>query len=209
MFKTATILFLYIMAITTSKAQNFAGTYRLHGLHDAAGAFNFTADGHFSFGFIYGASDRFAEGTYTLVNDTVKLQSNKKPGADFTVTLQQKKESNYTIKIQAPNKQLFYGVSCIYYMGNYSYEATPDAEGIIELPAEKIDTIYLQHLYFPDIPTLIKDVNNANTYFEVSMNKSLMEVSFKGIDLFIKDNTLTWLPNYLIPAEGIYFLKEE
>ncbi|MBP7238830.1 MAG: hypothetical protein KBA14_01280, partial [Saprospiraceae bacterium] len=60
---------------------------------------------------------------------------------------------------------------------------------------------------FPDIPTLIKDKNNPNNYFEVSLLPTLGQVSFKGIDLFIKGDTLTCHPNYFMPFENIQFVK--
>ncbi len=189
-------------------AQSIEGVYSMHGLQDGAGAFEFTKDGHFSFNFIYGASDRFASGTYTIINDTIKLHSDKKAGEDFTTNLQEHRGGPYTIKIIAPNKNLISGVSCFYFINGQGYEAEPDSEGMIVLPEQKVDTIYLQHLYFPDVPTLIKDLANTNDYFEASMNQSLLQVSFKGIDLFIKEGELTWYANYFLPAENIRFVKE-
>ena len=78
---------------------------------------------------------------------------------------------------------------------------------MIHLDITSVDSIYLRHEIFPDIPTLIKDKDNANNYFEVSLLPSLGQVSFKGIDLFIKGDTLTCLPNYFMPFDNIRFVK--
>ncbi|MBK7856006.1 MAG: hypothetical protein IPJ79_14990 [Bacteroidetes bacterium] len=53
------------------------GNYRLAGVHDLASGFQFNDDGTFNFFYMYGVVDRFAKGTYEIVNDTIKLQSQK------------------------------------------------------------------------------------------------------------------------------------
>ena len=78
---------------------------------------------------------------------------------------------------------------------------------MIHLDVSSVDNIYLRHEIFPDIPTLIKDKNNPTNYFEVSLLPTLGQVSFKGIDLFIKGDTLTCHPNYFMPFENIQFVK--
>ena len=188
------------------------GEYTLQGIHDMAAGFRFTPDGKFEFFYIYGVSDRNATGTYTVEGDTVKLKSDKEPGKDFKIDHQSKKGKGYTIQVTAPNEYLLRNIICLYFDGEapdatQTNSAETDSKGIIHLDVSSVDTIYLRHEIFPDIPTLIKDKNNPNNYFEVSLLPTLGQVSFKGIDLFIKEDTLTCHPNYFMPFENIRFVK--
>ena len=189
-------------------AQSIKGEYRLRGIPETASGFRFSADGRFDFFFIYGAVDRNATGTYIVEGDTIKLQSEKEPGKDFPIISEQKKGSNYTIKISDPNVYLLRNVIAIYFKGGVQEVAYSDDDGIITINEKLVDTIYLRHELFPDIPSLIKDQNNENHYFEVGLSPSLGAVSFKGIDLAIEGKTLTCLPNYFMPFENITFVKE-
>ena len=183
------------------------GEYSLHGIHDMAAGFRFTPDGKFEFFYIYGASDRNATGTYTVEGDTVKLKSDKEPGKDFKIESQSKKGKGYTIQVKAPNEYLLRNIICFYPAGDQQEVIETDSKGMIHLDIPNADTLYLRHEIFPDIPTLIKDKDNPNNYFEVSLLPSLGQVSFKGIDLFIKGDTLTCHPNYFMPFENIRFVK--
>jgi len=188
------------------------GEYTLQGIHDMAAGFRFTPDGKFEFFYIYGATDRNATGTYTVEGDTVKLHSDKEPGKDFKIDRQSKKGKGYTIQVTAPNEYLLRNILCFYFDGEtpdatQTNSAETDSKGMIHLDVDAIDTIYLRHEIFPDIPSLIKDKANANNYFEVSLLPSLGQVSFKGIDLFIKGDTLTCHPNYFMPFDNIRFVK--
>lgn len=184
------------------------GIYSLTGIMEMAAGFKFTPDGRFEFFYVYGASDRNATGTYAVRGDTITLKSDKVPGQDFKVDVQQKKGNGYTIRVKAPNEYLLRNVACIYFTGETREYAETDSEGVIHLDIPAVDTLYLRHEIFPDIPTLIKDKDNDNTYFEVSLLPSLGQVSFKGIDLMMNGDTLTCLPNYFMPFEGIRFVKE-
>jgi hypothetical protein len=173
-----------------------------------AAGFKFTPDGRFEFFYMYGVSDRQATGTYTIEGDTVKLHSDKEPGKDFTIDNQQKKGKGYTIEVKAPNPQLLNNVTCFYFIGEEQHVAESNSQGIIHLDVPSVDTLYVRHEYFVDIPTLIKDKDNPNNHFVVTMLPTLAQVSFKGIDLFIKEDTLTCHPNYFMPFERIAFVKE-
>ena len=189
-------------------AQTLDATYRLTGIHDMAAGFKFTPDGHFQFFYIYGVSDRNATGTYTIDGDTIKLKSDKEPGKDFQIDQQQRKGKGYTIQVKSPNPHLLSPIICFYFIGEQQLMAEADREGRIYIDAPEVDKLYIRHEYFPDIPTLIKDQDNANNYFEVSLLPSLGQVSFKGIDLFIQEDDLTCHPNYFMPFENIRFVKE-
>ena len=198
----------FLFNLNYMNAQTINGQYRLTGIHDMAAGFRFSPDGRFEFFYIYGVSDRNATGTYTIAGDTITLKSDKEPGKDFDIKKQSKKGSGYTIQVSAPNEYLLNNISCLYFVGETQEYAQSDSKGVIHLDIPSCDTIYLRHEIFPDIPTLLKDAGNSNNYFEVALKPSLGQVSFKGIDLFIKDDTLTCHPNYFMPFDNIRFIKE-
>jgi hypothetical protein len=188
--------------------KNMDGEYMLRGIHDMASGFRFSKDGTFDFFYVYGAVDRNATGTYTLDGDTIKLHSSKEPGKDFPITKQEKKGKGYTIRLTAPNKYLLQNVTCIYFSGDTKEYAESDSEGVIHFDAPACDTIYLLHQLFADIPSLIKDKDNQNNYFEVSLSPTLQQVSFKGIDFILKGREITCLPNYFMPFDNIKYGKD-
>jgi len=188
--------------------QKLNGSYRLVGVHDLASAFQFTKDGKFEYFYIYGVADRHATGTYTMEGDTIKLKSDKEAGKDFPIESQSKKGKGYTIQVKAPNPFLLYRVTALYFVGEEQRIAESDKEGVIHFEEDHIDKIYLRHEIFPDVACLIKDVDNDHNYFVVSLSPTLQQVSFKGIDLVKKGDTLTCLPNYFLPFEDIRFIKE-
>lgn len=202
------ILFLALHLPHTMSAQTLTGTYRLEGIQDMAAAFRFSPEGQFEFFYIYGVADRQATGTYTIENNTVKLRSDKLPGHDFSIQSQTKSGSGYTIVIQDQNDFLRQTVLAMYFAGEIKDHVQANDKGVIRLDIPSCDTLYLRHEIYPDIPTLIKDKDNENNYFEVSLLPSLGQVSFKGIDLFIDGDTLTCYPNYFMPFDHIRFVRE-
>jgi len=192
----------------TMNGQKLNGSYRLIGVHDLASAFEFTPDGKFQYFYIYGVADRNATGTYTIVGDTVKLKSDKEGGKDFPIESQSKKGKGYTIQVKAPNPYLLKHVTALYFVGEEQKVAESDDKGVIHIEDAQVDQIYVRHEIFPDVACLIKDKHNDNNNFVISLSPTLQQVSFVGIDLFKKGDTLTCLPNYFLPFENIRFVKE-
>lgn len=190
-------------------SQNIFGIYSLTGIHDMAASFRLNADSTFDFFYAYGAADRFADGTFTVQGDQVILKSSKLPGNDFSVDKQYKQSGELVIEIKNNNTLLASNVLCICFKGEEMEEFYADKNGKINAGKNAYDKVYLQHLFYPDIPTLIRDSANNNNYFEVSLKPSLEKISFKGIDLTVSGNTLTCLPNYFMPFEKIVFVKQE
>lgn len=168
-------------------------------------SFRFDANGRFEFFYSYGVADRQAAGMYQVEGSTIKLQSEKEPGHDFEILLQEQREPGIHICVKDPNPYLAGYVTAIYFTGNEQYRA--DCDNRNQLFIEKADKVFLQHLIFPDIACLLKDETNPNTYFEIGLRPSLQQVSFKGIDLFVEADGLRCHPNYLLPMEGILFRK--
>ncbi len=197
-------LFIHVAAMSQSKIY---GTYYFR-KQEMVAAFNFSADGKFEFFFSYGAVDRNARGTFSIVGDTVKLNSEKKGGKDFTVTKQSKTGTGYKLQFQHPNKYLLENIISIFVVNGKVQQLTTDSEGMLKVDLPRCDTIYVHHALYPDISTMVKDKKNTNNNFTISLNPSLEQVSFKWLDLIIAKDKLLLMHNYFMPMEGIEFVKE-
>lgn len=176
---------------------------------EMASGFNFSADGKFEFFFTYGAVDRSATGTFKVEGDSVKLKSNKEAGKDFMITAQSKGSKGYTLVFSHPNKYLLKNILCLFIADGKQQEAYTDSNGEVHVDLPHCDTIYVQHLLYPDIASLVKDKPNDNNRFSLSLNPSLEQVSFKGIDLkIVSDKILTCIPNYFLEMPDIKFVKQ-
>lgn len=172
--------------------------------------FNFSESGTFQFFFSYGAVDRSAAGTFTVEDSTIKLKSNKEPGKDFTVTAQSKEAKGYNLAFTHPNKYLLQNILCLFFVNGVQQQVVTNSDGEAFIELEHCDSIYVQHLLFPDVVTLVKDAGNKNNRFTMSLNSSLEQLSFKGIDLKIEnDGSLSWLPNYFLDMPNVKFLKNK
>ena len=170
--------------------------------------FNFSADGTFRFFFSYGAVDRNASGTFQADGDTLRLTSDKVAGRDFTITSQEKKGKGYSLVFSHPNKYLLTNIRCQFFTDGKMEDAFSDPEGKIHIDLAHCDSIYVQHLLYPDIATLVKDAANENNSFTLTLNDTMEQVSFKGIDFKIENNkTISCMPNYLLPMKDIKFVK--
>lgn len=202
-------LIIFIILTKTSIAQKtMEASYCLTGIHDMAAGFQFKADGTFEFYYIYGAVDRKATGTYSISGDTIHLKSDKVPGKDFTVLQQSKTGNNYRVIVDFENPYLKKHVIAVAVVDEKENVFESDEKGEIEIDLKKCDKLYLQHTLFPDILSLIKDEENPNNYFKVTLNPSLQQVSFKGIDFFIDGDELHCNSNYFMPFDDITLVKE-
>jgi hypothetical protein len=172
--------------------------------------FNFSANGKFEFFYSYGAVDRYATGTFSVEGDTLKLKSDKIAGNDFTITNQSKLPGGYKLVFEHPNQLLVNNILCIFMKNGIVHREFTNNKGEVQVKLNDCDTIYVQHGLYPDILTLIKDAGNTNNRFTLSLNPSLEQVSFKGIDFKIVDeNTITCLRNYFMDLPDIEFKSEK
>jgi len=171
--------------------------------------FNFSADGKFQFFYSYGAVDRSASGSFSVEGNILKLKSDKEAGKDFTITSQTKQAKGYSITFSHPNKYLLKNILGIFIADGKEQEAYSDSNGEIHVDLAHCDTIYVQHSLYPDIATLVKDKNNTNNRFILTLNRSLEQVSFKDIEFKVADDkTLTCLSNYFMGIPDIKFIKQ-
>ncbi len=170
---------------------------------------NFSKEGKFEFFFSYGAVDRSATGTFWVMGDTLKLKSDKEPGKDFTLKSQSREAKGYTLQFEDPNKYLIDDILCIFFVDGKQQVEYTDSNGKLHLAIPHCDSIYVQHPLFPDILTLVKNEKNNNNRFTLTLNPSLAQVSFKGIDFKIEgDKKITCLPNYFMMLDNIEFIKQ-
>ncbi len=184
------------------------GEYSFH-MQEMVAGFKFSTDGKFDFYFSYGAVDRTASGTFTVEGKTIKLKSDKEAGKDFTVTNQSKEGKGYTIKFDDENKYFIKDIRCSFFVGGERHDEYTDEKGIVKVDYSHCDSIFVFHELFPDFATCIKDEKNESNNFTLTLNPSLAQVSFKGIDFTIEDEkTISCIHNYFMPIEDIKFEKE-
>lgn len=205
--KKLMLVALLFISSTLLAQPSISGVYYFRKQELVAG-FNFLPDGKFEFFFSYGAVDRTANGTFLVVGDTVKLKSDKAGGKDFNVTRQTKVGTGYTLQFQHSNKYLLQNIVCTFVVNGKEQQHTTDSGGRVKVNLPHCDKIYVHHALYPDISTLVKNEKNINNNFVLTLNPSLEQVSFKWLDLVIKDGKLTLLPSYFLPMEGIEFEKE-
>ena len=201
-------LLLLIINLQSLAQKKLQGQYYYRKTEMAAG-FNFLETGKFAFFFSYGAVDRSATGTFKITGDTLLFYSDKEPGKDFSIVSQAKQEKGYSITFTHPNKYLLQHIRCSFVTDGRVVEAITDANGEINMDIAHCDTIYVQHLLYPDIATIIKDAANENNRFTLSLNPSLEQVSFKDIYFnIVTDKIITCTPNYFFTMPVIRFEKE-
>lgn len=201
-----TILILLFVINTNTMAQtNVEGEYFFSRQEMGAG-FNFSSDGKFEFFYSYGAIDRNARGTFSVEGDILKLKSDKTAGNDFTITDQSKRPGGYKLVFEHPNQFLISNILCVFMKNGAMQQEYSDSKGEVYVKLNDCDSIYVQHGLYPDIFTLVKDKENTNNRFTLTLNPSLEQVSFKGIDFIIVDeNTITCLRNYFMDMADIEF----
>ena len=201
-------LVLFMIFTMQSTAQNISGEYFLKGNHEMVSAFKFNDNGSFEFFYVYGAVDRMAKGSYSFRNKTITLQADKIPGNDFSIKLQTKSGPGTTVKIVDNNTYLNHGVMCIFIRGKENETVYSNNEGTAHSSLADCDTIYAMHTLYPDVPSTIKGGKaNKNNYFELTLNPSMAEVSFKDFYLGWEPGTLTGSLPYLFEAEQSTFIK--
>ena len=198
-----------------STAQNITGTYQMKGGFEMASGFKFNPDSTFEFYFIYGAVDRSATGHYTVKDGKITLQSNKSAGKDFNIIKEEQRGGNgginagTTIKVTDPNDYLTRQILCLFKKDGKQDQQFTDEEGIAHSPFTDCDTIFVMHTLFPDVMTTVKKDKGPHNYFELTLNPSLAEVSFKFVELTITKEGLSCPMPYLFEGKTIIFVKEK
>ncbi|MBK9962123.1 MAG: hypothetical protein IPP06_12595 [Saprospiraceae bacterium] len=116
MYKKFIFLGLILQSVTHMQAQNFKpGSYHLRGIMEMAAGFEFREDSTFRFYYVYGASDRYAEGTYSIEGNILKLHSDKNVQQDFPVRKQTQEDGPITIRIVRQSNDDRPGAMCCFF----------------------------------------------------------------------------------------------
>ena len=109
----------------------------------------------------------------------------------------------------ADNTYLLTNIRCSFFIGTERHDEFTDDNGEIKVAYPHCDKIFVFHTLYPDMVTLIKDETNNNNRFILTLNPSLEQVSFEGIDFKIgNDSTISCIPNYLMMLKDIKFKKQ-
>jgi hypothetical protein len=202
-------LFLVVFINVSMMAQSpVTGNYQFHRQEMVAG-FNFSSDWKFEFFYSYGAVDRSATGSFSISGDTLHLKSDKEAGKDFTIKSQSEEGKGYRIQFEDANKYLLSNIRCSFFIGTERKDEFTNQDGLVETELPHCDKIYVYHQLFPDMVTIVKDEKNNNNRFTLTLNPSLGQVSFKGVDFKIESDQLTPLmSSYIFPMEGVKFVKQ-
>ncbi len=189
-------------------AQHVEGVYRMSGGHEMVAAFQFKKDSSFEFYFIYGVVDRNSSGHFTIHDGKVILYAEKEPGKDFTITHQEQRGEGTSIKLSDKNSHLVKNVVGFFKKGSEEDQQFSDENGYMHSKLNDCDTVFVIHTLFPDEPTFIKKTQAQNNYFELTLNASLAQLSFKDFVLSIEQESLTGSLPWLFEREKAVFVKE-
>ena len=201
-------LILVMIFSMDSTGQNITGEYFLKANHEMVSAFKFNDNGRFEFFYIYGAVDRMAKGSYSVSNKIITIKADKIPGNDFSIKLQTISGTGTTVKIVDKNTYLNRNVMCVFIKGNKNETVYSNEEGTAHSELTDCDTIYAMHTLYPDVASAIKTGGpNKNNYFELTLNPSMAEVSFKDFYLTCEPGTLTGSFPFLFETKQSTFIK--
>lgn len=175
----------------TLKAQVFdtqvIGVYNLTGVMETAVGINLRANHTFEYGFIYGAADKWGQGSWKVSGNQVVLNSSHaQPEQDFKIQSSVKsKQPGIQIKFTSAQGQPLQYIKCK--LGNETAEA--DAQGVVSF--EKINNGKLE-LYHPIFGTRLTQLslNPSHNSFIIQPTADLTEVFFQNYTLDVQGNNL-------------------
>lgn len=202
----AAFLMFVVLLPQAARGQGLKGTYTFQ-RQELVASFTFQASGRFDFNYSYGAVDRAARGTYRLSGDSLFLQSDKPAGQDFRVTVR-KKGNPCTVKVNNEPTRMAFAVMALYTSGGDTLSALSDESGLITLERTNVEQIWLQHRFYPDIVTPVKQADEKACQLEVEILPHLPQLSFGGISLTVQGDALLCPMNYALPYENMRFVRE-
>lgn len=190
------------------KTATVAGEYYLRGVMETASGFKLDDDGTFQFFFSYGSLDRSGQGTWTLKDNKVILNSPKPKEQGFVLTTNKTVTSNDSINIRIIEQNPFFlpHVYAIVKSGAKQLEAISDKQGNISFPKQPVDSIVLLLEFCPDRAAVFAFTNKEDNYFEFRFHPSIMDVVFENLALDIDDEGL--FGQHPLLVDGTYhFIK--
>ena len=191
----------------TGDTTNITGYYYLQGVRETAAGIHFKPNSTFEFFYSYGASDRYANGTYSISNGKLIIKGDKLPGNDLKVINSSRKGTGFSLKVVHKNPVLTSDIICIRGEGDVQHT---DRQGRVVAP-EKPDSIQLIHPFFPDEPTVIRfaEFPKEHNYFELELQPQLEQVCFLDVAIEIKDGKFSVQLPWLFGERVVTFYREE
>jgi len=189
------------MALSIEK---IAGIYYLHGIRETASGFKLNTDGTFQFFFSYGALERYGSGNWTMVNESVILQSRPWIGRDFALVGSDVSGKGVTIKITDPNPIFQKNVFGSLKNGEEGSWQLPDSRGEMHFPEHEANVITLAFEFCRERLTLFPVENKEHNYFEFRLEPWIMEVFFDRFALRAKKHVLVGQHPLLTSREFVY-----
>lgn len=191
----------------TTLTKDITGEYALKGVPEMVARLKLNEDKTFQFMYIYGASDRSAQGTYVQRDNKLILHGSKATGKDFELTEQKQSGTGITVCITDPNPVLVANVVCYFINKKDTVEVVTDNKGIANTDMKDCQQIQLVHTYFPDMPTILPLQDNKNNFFTFALKPSLGEVVFDDFVLNIENNNLHCTNIYLFGWDMVELVK--
>lgn len=186
-----------------------AGEYYLRGVMETASGFKLNPDSTFQFFFSYGALDRNGEGTWTVKDNHIVLNSKPHPGKDFVLVSSKKaNDDSLVIKIIEPNTFFLSHVYCLLTSGDKQSEQLSNKQGLVSFPKQAVNTIMLAFEFCPERKSLFQVSDPTHNYFEFRFEPWILEVFFADFKLEIDKDELKGL-HPLLTGPSYHFIKNK
>lgn len=168
-----------------------AGEYYLQGEMEMAAGFKLNKDHSFDFFFSYGALDRQAEGTWTIVDSKIVLNS-RKSSSDFSLVDSKKTEENgLLINMLCSNPQLNEHFFALLTANGQTDTAQADNSGIIRFATKKADSITLFFEMCPEKKFVFSLKDLPQNVFSFRVEPTLFDVRFEKFSMHITQNEIS------------------
>lgn len=190
-----------------TKVSSPVGEYYLRGVPETASGFNLANDSTFQFFFSQGALDRFGQGTWSIKNNQVVLNSKEKPGLDFALTASSQKDGkDIHISVKDQNENILRYVYCIVKGGGKTQEAMAKEDGTFQFEPQTIDSIELIFEFCPEKISIFPVTNKDHNFFEFKFEPWLFEIFFKDFKLSQAAGALTG-PSPVLQGENFTYKR--
>lgn len=182
-----------------------AGEYFLQGVREMASGFMLNPDNTFQFFFSYGALDRQSKGRWEQRGDTIIFNSEKWPGADFTLVKSETgdEKEDILVELEQPNPMLAAYLYVSLADGAQDSWINFDQRGYVRLPPQPFNSISIMFEFCPERFTVIP-VKQGYHHFTVRPEQTLFDYYFNNFSLQLKEEGLKGKHPLLQEKEFVY-----
>ena len=163
------------------------GEYYLAGVRETAAGFKVNADSSFEFFFSYGALDRQGHGKWRIAGNEIVFNSTGTTN-DFVLESSEKTADNgILIKLTGGNPSInsFFHAELIH--GGQASQAQADAQGRIQFPLQKIDSIKLFFKWSPEKSFVFPITQPDHNQFVFQVKPTILDVQFIDCTMKMSD----------------------